>query len=154
MKKINLSKMMTLIFSAAVISSAVPVTAHAEPLPPISYIIETTGEAGSGNLNYDEDFNVADAVVLRRHLLNLSHNFDESSFMKADLNLDGTVDIFDFIKMRDLLSVNKENDSIAWEITSAEAVGEFQNIVNENKEYAISSSEELQALINEMYYNN
>ena len=153
MKKINLRKMMTLIFSAAVISSAVPVTAHAEPLPPISYIIETTGEAGSGNLNYDEDFNVADAVVLRRHLLNLSHNFDESSFMKADLNLDGTVDIFDFIKMRDLLAANKENDSIAWEITSAEAVGEFQNIVNENKEYAISSSEELQAFINEMYYN-
>lgn len=153
MKKVNSGKMLTLICSAAMLSSAVPLTAHAEALPPISYMIETTGEAGSGDLNYDEALNVADAVVLRRHLLNLSHNFGESSFMKADLNLDGTVDIFDFIKMREFLAADKERDSIAWEITAAETGGEFKNIVNENKEYAISSSEELQAFINEMYYN-
>lgn len=57
-----------------------------------------------GDVTLDNDFSVLDVMYMQRYLHNL-HSLNDSAFRNADLNHDGTVDVFDLALMkRSLLS--------------------------------------------------
>lgn len=74
-------------------------TTPGEELPPLM------GEVAppDGDINGDYNFDIADAVMLRRKLLNTDDKFTDYEWYNADLNYDGEVDIFDYVEMRNAL---------------------------------------------------
>lgn len=52
-----------------------------------------------GDANYDNVVSIADAVRLQKYLLN-EESIDKKEHIALDMNMDGTVDVFDFILMR------------------------------------------------------
>ena len=109
---IHFRRAISLICSATlVISSVVPLSVFAE-WEHIGFM---------GDLNNDKELNVADLVVMKRHLLGIEPITDSNSyhvhnsfigihgadgfqageyFVTADINQDGAVDIFDYIQLR------------------------------------------------------
>jgi hypothetical protein len=53
-----------------------------------------------GDSNYDEKFDVADIVLLQQYLIG---RFNIRNAANSDVNEDGTIDVFDLIKMRKML---------------------------------------------------
>ncbi|MBQ8297821.1 MAG: CotH kinase family protein, partial [Ruminococcus sp.] len=82
-----------------------------------------------GDVNLDQNVNSADAVALQSYLLRkLEHTAEQ--YAPADINNDGSVDIFDMVEMRKLLiGVIYENNMLpdvsAWTYHSSSGVGTF-----------------------------
>lgn len=102
----------SLLFSAVLtVSAAIPLSASAD-WEHIGYM---------GDLNNDKELNTADLVIMKRHLLGIESLTDSNSyhvkksfigingedgfqageyFATADIDQDGTVDVFDFVQLR------------------------------------------------------
>jgi hypothetical protein len=74
-------------------------TTPEEELPPLMGDVAPP----DGDINGDYNFDIADAVTLRRKLLNTDDKFTDYEWYNADLNYDGEVDIFDYVEMRNAL---------------------------------------------------
>lgn len=55
-----------------------------------------------GDVNSDGKFSIADAVLLQRYLLNID-SINRTQFIKADINMDGAVNVFDMCFIRRML---------------------------------------------------
>ncbi|MCM1506298.1 MAG: dockerin type I repeat-containing protein [Ruminococcus flavefaciens] len=70
--------------------------------------IETIGDDFMyGDMNFDYEVNIADAVLMNKYLLGTA-KFTSTQYQCADLNCDGTVDIFDMVLFRQELTTGKE----------------------------------------------
>ncbi|MDE6797608.1 MAG: leucine-rich repeat protein, partial [Ruminococcus sp.] len=65
------------------------------------------GETVTGDLNSNGSVNIADAVLLQRHLLG-GYILTEEQFKNADLTGDGVVDAFDMILLRRMIIENNK----------------------------------------------
>ncbi|MBP5433541.1 dockerin type I domain-containing protein [Ruminococcus sp.] len=115
-------RILSLLCSAALaLPAAAPLSASAEWVH-IGYM---------GDLNNDQELNMADLVIMKRHLLGIEPLTDSNSyhvqssfigihgadgfqadeyFVTADINQDGAVDVFDFVELRQAIV----NDSPLW----------------------------------------
>ena len=57
-----------------------------------------------GDVNLDEEINVADAVRLQKYLLG-QDKIGYNEYLAGDINEDGSADVFDMVLMRQLLIV-------------------------------------------------
>ena len=60
-------------------------------------------QATAGDINADGKANIADAVLLQKYLL-VSEQFTKEQYEAADLNGDSSVDVFDMIAMRKIIT--------------------------------------------------
>lgn len=67
-----------------------------------SFMVTEKKQKGSGDLNGDGRISVADGVVLQKYLLGMEQ-LSDAQLRFADLTGDGVVDVFDMIKIRQLL---------------------------------------------------
>ncbi|MDE6788113.1 MAG: dockerin type I repeat-containing protein [Ruminococcus sp.] len=108
---------------------------------------DSYGTFCSGDINMDEECTVADAVLMQKYLLGslsqgekfIAENIDIMN--TADLNLDGKIDVFDFIIMRDCL-INPDNQNeISWRVDSF-ATAKKEACETVGKEYIFTSAEQ------------
>lgn len=120
---------------------------------------DSYGTFCSGDINQDDECTVADAVLMQRYLLGqLSReekfvlaNIDLIS--TADLNLDGDIDVFDFIIMRDCLINPDSKNEISWCVDSfGTAKKEADETVG--KEYIFTSAEQADEYFSSFAYED
>ena len=62
-------------------------------------IMTVSDDLISGDMNFDNKINIADAVLLQKYILGTA-NFTTTQYSSADMNCDGSVDIFDMVLLR------------------------------------------------------
>ena len=123
------------------------------------FFINYEGTFCSGDINGDDDFSIADAVLMQQYMLG-SFSQDEKFIVAntdimstADLNLDGEIDVFDFIIMRDyLVNPDEIHDEISWCVDTVNETDGFYKTTANN--YIITSSTQLAEYFDSISYSD
>ncbi len=140
MKKLIISA----ILSAAVLS-----------LTACSVNLKDHGEFGNADIDGDGEITEYDLKSFKKYLIG-EYSDEEYSLMNDyefssafDLNLDGSVDIFDMVLARQAAVSGENLENVAWQIYDISRADGFDKIVN--KEFVIRSFEEFSELKESLY---
>lgn len=117
MKKRYIKKALSLILSVFVLTTAITsFSVSAAPVMPLPSLIETEGKVGSGDIDKDGSLSLSDLEYTKKYILNM-RNTTNSEIMKMDLNLDGTVNVFDYVLMKRDLINGSAREHISWRVS-------------------------------------